>query len=132
MNLSSNLLSFSILFREISEMADRHKLLRQYASGANKRKSAAEKQKKVDETIQKTRKIDSFFTQHDKQEESDVTPTLPADDPDVTVVDCVLPEVCSANATLQVAETDVGLWPEQPTADMLTFWSKNDSSLASH
>ena len=47
-------------------------------------------------------------------------------------MDCVLPEVCSANATLQVAETDVGLWPEQPTADMLTFWSKNDSSLASH
>ncbi|KAL4105050.1 hypothetical protein QTP88_020340 [Uroleucon formosanum] len=128
-------------------MSDRHKTPRVFASGSQKRKLQAERNKKSEETLSKTSKLTKFFKSSNKEEIPQDPKKIVGDSTeDGDVVDSIQDhpetEVSSGDNT-QISKTeyqlqdeatfcglknDIGLWPANITKEMIEYWAKKGSA----
>ncbi|XP_025199039.1 zinc finger MYM-type protein 1-like [Melanaphis sacchari] len=128
-------------------MSDRHKTPRVFASGSQKRKLQAERNKKSEETLAKTSKLTYFFKSSNKEEIPQDPKKIVGDlTEDEDVVDSIQdhPEVevsSSDNTQFSITEyqlqdeatfcgfkNDIGLWPANITKEMIEYWAKKSST----
>lgn len=126
----------------MSEWGDRHKTPRVFASGSQKRKLQAEREKKTEETLTKTRKLTNYFITSTKQE----LPQDPKNSRGDSTVDADFVEGIQNNSTVASGDTtessktcnqnqaefcgfknDIGLWPDGVTEGMINYWAEMGS-----
>jgi len=120
---------------------DRHKKPRLYCSGAKKRKGAKQRSEKETEVLSKTRKLTEFMTQP-QLTQSDSLPVPSTSS--VTVLTDAVREVNteeqietsstdvhvsdSAEKVDEIDTTDVALWPDKPTQELIHRWAVRGSA----
>jgi hypothetical protein len=128
----------------MSDSSDRHKTPRVFASGAQKRKNAAEREKKGD-MLAKIPKLTSFFTVAVKpvidenavltnspespDEENDNRTNVQIAEPEPIILD--KHTSIDINPTLTKVDdlaNDIGFLPDIPTKEMIAFWGNKGSS----
>jgi hypothetical protein len=129
----------------MSDSSDRHKTPRVFASGAQKRKNAAEREKKEGDMLAKIPKLTSFFTVAVKpvidenavltnspespDEENDNRTNVKIAEPEPTILE--KHTSIDINPTLTKVDdlaNDIGFLPDIPTKEMIAFWGKKGSS----
>jgi hypothetical protein len=123
----------------MSDSSDRHKTPRVFASGAQKRKNAAEREKKEGEMLAKIPKLTSFFTVAVKPviDENAVLTNSEPESPDEendnrTNVQIAEPEpiILEKHTSIDINPTltkvddlgnDIGFLPDIPTKEMIAF-----------
>lgn len=125
----------------MGDSSDRHKMPRVYASGAQKRKLAAEPEKERVETISKMHKLNNYFTVSTKQPTEEILTVSKSIDKNLKSTSKADDEINVPNLQKDVADVensisknesinadygfgnDIGLWPNQPSQEMILFWS---------
>jgi len=121
---------------------DRHKKARLYCSGAQKRKVAKQRSQKETEALSKTRKLTDFMTQP-QLKQSDSLPVPSTSTSSVSVlteavrdvnteeqIETSSTDVHVSDSTEEVDEidtTDVALWPDKPTQELIHRWAVRGS-----
>ena len=128
-------------------MGDRHRTPRAFASGSQKRKMAADRNKRMEEILAKTPKLTSVFSTSNNQEtlQISVNPIDPVDSIEDEILvnnennpvdqtkeatepeeflenDQSQPKLCGFN-------NDIGLWPDLSTEEMKKYWADKSSSI---
>lgn len=127
-------------------MGDRHKTPRVFASGSQKRKLHAEREKKSEETIAKTPKLTNYFTTSSKQQDVPRNTNNTAEnsmrDEDLvnstqnnsidaageTTEPSKIVEENQSQAECSGFKNDIGLWPNVITEEMVKYWADKGSS----
>lgn len=122
-------------------MGDRHKTPRVFASGSQKRKLQAEREKKKDETLAKTPKLAKYFiTSANQKVQQDAKNTGGDSEVDGNLVESI--QDVATGKTTESSETcsqfqdqaefcgfknDIGLWPDGITREMIKYWAERGS-----
>lgn len=111
---------------------DRHETPRSFQSGAQKRKIAAEKEKNFEQVLSKTPKINSFFSCKSPGAVNIEQPTTPANS-SISEFDKTEVKIDTDAQLKNILEnpnfmTDIGLWIEPFTDDVIEFWIEKGSN----
>jgi len=115
---------------------DRHKTPRLYHSGAKKRKETKQRSEKEAEVVSKTRKVTEFMTPVPHSDSHPSTSSVTELEDAVSEVNTEeqietstdISDSADKVGVIDISTTDVGLWPDKPTRELIDRWAVRGSA----